>query len=158
MSRASNGESDRSTPPSTGGGEPAPGQRGARPSAITLISVIVLLEAIALLGVAAWYVYELFTSTPASFGGAIFTLALLIAISVSLLAVSHFLYRGYRWTRSAALVWQLFMLTIAVPTLGAGLVLLGLALLVPPLLVLLLLFDKRTIAFASRRGGEPPAL
>lgn len=123
-----------------------------------VIAAIVLLEALALLAAAAWYVYELFTATPASFWGAIFTLGLLVVAGVWLLSVGVFLFRGLRWTRAAALVWQLFLLTIAVPTLSAGLVLPGLALLLPPLVVLLLLFDKSVIAFMSRTTGTPPAL
>ncbi|MBT1003016.1 hypothetical protein KIH31_10390 [Paenarthrobacter sp. DKR-5] len=125
---------------------------------MTVIAALVLLEALALLAAAGWYVYELSTATPASFWGAIFTLGLLVVAGVWLLSVGVFLFRGLRWTRAAALVWQLFLLTIAVPTLSAGLVLPGLALLLPPLVVLLLLFDKSVIAFMSRTTGTPPAL
>ncbi|MER2135043.1 MAG: hypothetical protein ABS910_10255, partial [Arthrobacter sp.] len=59
-----------------------------------------------------------------------------------------------RWTRAAALVWQLFMIVIAVPTLQGGLVLVGLLLLLPAAAVILLLFTKPVIAWTSHTSGE----
>jgi hypothetical protein len=53
---------------------------------------------------------------------------------------------------------QLFVLTIGFPTLTGGLVWAGLAMLLPALLVVVLLFDKRVVTFASRTGGSPPAV
>ena len=93
-----------------------------------------------------------------SFWGAVFTLGLLLAFSVWLYSVAHFLFRGRRWTRAAALVAQLFVLTIGFPTLSGGVVVPGLALLLPALTAIVLLFDKRVISYASRTGGLPPAL
>ena len=116
-------------------------------------------EAIALLVAAAWYGYELFTGSPVlSLWGAVFTLGLLLAFSAWLFAVSVFLYRGYRWTRAAALVAQLFVLTIGVPTLTSGLVLAGLAMVVPAGIAIVLLFSNKVISHASRTGSPPPAL
>nr|WP_231707683.1 hypothetical protein [Arthrobacter sp. zg-Y919] len=89
-------------------------------------------------------------SAPLSLGGAVFTLAFAVALAVWLLAVGHFFFRGYRWTRAAALVWQLFVVVLAVPTLQAGLVLPGLVLLLPAAAVLLLLFTKPVLAHTTR--------
>ena len=114
-----------------------------------------MLEALGLLAVAGWYVYNLFTATAASLGGAVFSLILVLAVAVWLLVVGHFFFRGMRWTRAAALVWQLFMVAVAVPTLQGGLVLVGLLLLVPPAVVLLLLFTKPVMAWTSRTNSEP---
>ncbi len=136
-----------------------PGQAAGRPRAITVIASIVAAEATALLAAAAWYGYELATGAPVlSFWGAVFTLALLLAFAAWLYAVGHFLFRGYRWTRAATLVAQLFVLTIGFPTLTGGLVGAGLAMLVPAALVIVLLFDKRVVTYASRTGGSAPAL
>lgn len=130
-----------------------------RPRAITVIVSVVAAEATALLGAAAWYGYELVTGSPVlSFWGAVFTLALLLAFAAWLYAVGHFLYRGYRWTRAASLVAQLFVLTIGFPTLTGGLVWAGLAMLIPAVLVIVLLFDKRVVTYASRTGGSAPAI
>nr|WP_231707804.1 MULTISPECIES: hypothetical protein [Arthrobacter] len=122
-----------------------------------MISAILVLEALGLLGVAAWYIYNLLTATATSLGGAVFTLILVIVLAVWLLVVGHFFFRGMRWTRAAALVWQLFMIVLAVPTLQGGVVLVGLLLLVPAAAVILLLFTKPVIAWTSRTSGDAQA-
>ncbi|WP_120950782.1 hypothetical protein [Arthrobacter oryzae] len=147
------------------GQHPLPGADGGpagpavRPRAVVVIAVVVALEAAALLLAAAWYGTQLLSGAPvASFWGAVFTLGLLLAFSAWLFAVARFLLRGFRWPRAGALVTQLFVLTIGFPTLTGGYPLAGLAMLVPAVLTIVLLFDKRVIAFASRAAGAPPAL
>lgn len=143
--------------PSTDGSNSAPGT-GPRPLGIIVISAVVLLEALALLVAAGLYAFQLLTGAPvASFWGAVFTLGLLLAFSLWLFAVGHFLFRGYRWTRAAALVAQLFVLTIGVPTITGGLPLAGLAMVVPALAAIVFLFEKKVLAFASRSGGSSGA-
>ncbi|WP_374111519.1 hypothetical protein [Paenarthrobacter sp. UW852] len=143
---------------STPGTIGAPG-RTPRPLGVAVISLVVVLEALALLGAAAWYAFELLTGAPVlTFWGAIFTLGLLLAFSAWLFAVGHFLFRGYRWTRAAALVAQLFVLTIGFPTMTGGLVLPGLAMIIPALAAIVFLFQKDVIAYASRTGGTSAAL
>ncbi|MCF3140210.1 hypothetical protein LRQ04_13200 [Paenarthrobacter sp. AR 02] len=143
---------------STPGTAGAPG-RTPRPLGVAVISLVVVLEALALLGAAAWYAFELLTGAPVlTFWGAIFTLGLLLAFSAWLFAVGHFLFRGYRWTRAAALVAQLFVLTIGFPTMTGGLVLPGLAMIIPALAAIVFLFQKDVIAYASRTGGTSAAL
>ncbi|HBH56842.1 MAG TPA: hypothetical protein DDY41_01465, partial [Arthrobacter bacterium] len=123
---------------------------------MVVIALIVAAEATALLIAAAWYGYELLSGAPVmSFWGAVFTLGLLLAFSAWLYSVGHFLFRGRRWTRAAALVAQLFVLTIGFPTLTAGVLWAGIAMLVPALTAIVLLFDKRVISYASRAGGLP---
>ncbi|AFR29725.1 hypothetical protein [Arthrobacter sp. Rue61a] len=132
---------------------------GRRPLGIVIISVVVGLEALALLGAAAWYAFELLSGAPVlTFWGAVFTLGLLLAFSAWLFAVSHFLFRGYRWTRAAALVAQLFVLTIGFPTVTSGLLLPGLAMLIPAVAAIIFLFQKDVVAYASRTGGTTAAL
>lgn len=130
-----------------------------RPGGILVIALIVAAEATALFAAAVWYGYGLVTGAPVlSFGGAVFTLGLLLAFSGWLYAVASFLVRGRRWTRAAALVAQLFALTIGFPTLTGGVVWAGLAILVPAVTAVVLLFDKRVIGYASQTGALPPAL
>lgn len=139
-------------------GAPGPAPE-ARPAGITVIAVVTALEATALLVAAGWYGFQLLTGAPVlSFWGAVFTLGLLLAFSAWLFAVGYFLFRGYRWPRAGALVAQLFMLTIGFPTLTGGYPAAGLAMLLPAALAIVLLFDKRVIAFASRPGGSSRAL
>lgn len=129
-----------------------------RPKGVFIIAGIVVLEALALLAVAAWYVYELFESTPLSYGGAVFFVVLVLLLAAGLLAVGHFLFRGYRWPRSAVLVWQLFMVLLAVTTMTSGQVLIGWAMLLPAVIVLILLFTKDVIAYTSRTSKDGTVL
>jgi fatty acid desaturase len=130
-----------------------------RPAGIVVVAAVAALEAAALLAAAGWYGFQLVSGAPVlSFWGAVFTLGLLLAFSAWLFAVGHFLFHGYRWPRAGALVAQLFMLTIGFPTLTGGYPLAGLAMLLPAAVAIVLLFDKRVIAFASRTGGTPPTL
>lgn len=155
----------RKNPSERAGQGPLPGADGGpavpavRPKAVVVIAVVVALEAAALLLAAAWYGTQLLSGAPVvSFWGAVFTLGLLLAFSVWLFAVARFLLRGFRWPRAGALVAQLFVLTIGFPTLTGGYPLAGLSMLIPAVLTIVLLFDKRVIAFASRAAGAPPAL
>jgi hypothetical protein len=130
-----------------------------RPAAVLLVALIVAVEATALLAAAAWYGYQLAAGSPVlSFWGAVFTLGLLLAFSAWLYAVSVFLYRGYRWTRAAALVAQLFVLTIGFPTFTGGLPWAGTAMVVPAATAIVLLFHHKVISYASRTGSTTPAL
>lgn len=131
----------------------------ARPAGVLVVATVVAIEATALLAAAAWYGYQLAVGSPVlSFWGAVFTLALLLAFSAWLYAVAVFHYRGFRWTRAAALVAQLFVLTIGIPTLTGGLLLPGLAMLIPAAAAIVLLFQDKVMAFASRTGDTPPTL
>lgn len=154
-------KSDRPEDGAFNGPSPMPGsdpEIPLRPIGAVIIALVLVLEALALLAAAAFYIHGLITSTPASFGGAIFMLALLLLLAGWLLAVGHFLFRGYRWTRAAALVWQLFMFVLGFPALTSGYLIYGLALVIPPAVALLLLFDKRVIAYVSKTAQPPAAL
>jgi hypothetical protein len=130
-----------------------------RPRAVVVIAVVVALEAAALLLAGVWYGTQLVTGAPVlSFWGAVFTLCLLLAASVWLFAVARFLLRGFRWPRAGALIAQLIVLTIGFPTLTGGYPLAGLAMVIPAVTAIVLLFDKRVIAFGSRAAGASPAL
>lgn len=147
------GENSLRNPDGAAAGNPV------RPKGIIVIAVVVALEATALLVAGGWYATQLLTGAPVlSFWGAVFTLCLLLAFSAWLFAVARFLLRGFRWPRAGALVAQLFVLTIGFPTLTGGYPVAGLAMLIPAVTAIVLLFDKRVIAFASRAAGAPPAL
>ena len=159
MSRPPEYPADPQIPSEGSGPERPAGVRPSRPAAVLVLALIVAAEATALLAAAAWYGYQLAVGSPVlSFWGAVFTLGLLLAFSAWLFAVALFLYRGYRWTRAAALVAQLFVLTIGFPTMSAGLPVAGLAMLVPAVTAIVLLFQNKVISFASRTGSSTPAL
>ena len=136
---------------------PGAGHLAPRPPAVFIISAVLVLEALALLGVAGWYVYNLLTVAPVSMGGAVFTTVLIAAAGIWLLALGHFFFRGYRWTRAGTLVFQLFAVVIAVPTLQGGVILTGLLLLLPAAAVLLLLFTRPVLDHTSKISGDPKA-
>ncbi|WP_235563334.1 hypothetical protein [Arthrobacter sp. Soil782] len=125
---------------------------------VTIIAAILLCEAAALLAVAGWFAFGLMTSTPTSLGGAIFMLVLLLLFTGWLLVVAHFLFRGYRWTRSAALVFQFFVIVVAIPTLTGGVLWVGLLLLVPAVVVVHQLFTRPVVAFTTATSDGTPTL
>lgn len=137
--------------------DPQP-DRIARPKGVIIIAAILVCEAGALLAVAGWFLLGLITSTPMSLGGAIFMLVLLVLLAGWLLAVGHFFFRGYRWTRSAALVFQFFVAVIAIPALTAGVIWLGLLLLVPAVIVVHQLFTRPVVAYTGRTSDSTPML
>lgn len=129
-----------------------------RPVGVVIIAAILLCEAAVLLAVAGWFAFGLITSTPTSLGGAVFMLVLLLLFAGWLLIVAHFLFRGYRWTRSAALVFQFFVIVVAIPTLTGGIIWVGLLLLVPAVVVVHQLFTRPVAAYTSRTGDGTPML
>lgn len=105
-----------------------------------------------LIVVGIWYAVSMFRSDSYDTGVAFFSLAL-IALAIGwLVAVSVFLYRGYRWTRSAALVWQLFLIVLAFPLFNGEQWFLALAVVTPAATILLLLFSQPVVAFMGRRS------
>lgn len=130
-----------------------------RPRAVLAVAGIVAAEATALLAAAAWYGYQLFSGSPVlSFWGAVFTLGLMLAFSAWLFATAVFLVRGYRWTRAAALVAQLFVLVIGFPSISGGVVVPGLLMVVPAVIASVLLFSSKVIGFVTRTGNPAPTL
>ncbi|MGN6402939.1 hypothetical protein [Sinomonas sp.] len=129
-----------------------PSSRGqARPVQLVVLVAIVWLEALVLLALAVLYGVELANGqAQVSPGGAIFTMVLLALFGVGIAFAGLLLARGYRWTRSAVLVVQLFAATIGLPTMTGGYVLYGLLILIPAAAALVLLFTKPVFAATQR--------
>jgi len=135
------------------------GAPASRPLSVTVVSLVALAEGLALLVVAGIYVINLLAGTPVlTLAGAVFLAILFAALGLGLMAIGHFLFRGYRWPRSGALVAQLFILAIGIPTLQAGLIWQGLLIIVPSALSALLIFDPRAVAYGrwSTQVEDPP--
>ncbi|MGO4384569.1 hypothetical protein [Specibacter sp. RAF43] len=130
----------------------------ARPVGVTVIAAVVGLEALAVLAAAIYSVAGLAAHEVRSIGSALFLAVLLLGLAAGLGAVAVNAYKGMRWTRSAAFVWQLLMVAVAVPALVSGAVPAGLALLLPPVLAVYYLFTPKVVAFSQRTGGEHPVL
>ena len=129
-----------------------------RPLGVYVVSVVVGLEALAMGVAGVWSVISMFTQPVFSLASAIFLSVLLLGLAVALSAVAVNVFKGFRWTRSAAFVWQLLMVAIATPTLLEGNVALGLVLLLPPLAVAFFLFTPKVVAFSLRAGTSTKVL
>ncbi|WFR83102.1 hypothetical protein [Arthrobacter sp. Y-9] len=127
---------------------PQTGALLSRPLSVTVVSLVALVEGLVLLVVAGIYVVNLLAGTPVlTFAGAVFLAVLFAALGLGLMAIGHFLFRGYRWPRSGALVAQLFILAIGIPTLQAGLIWQGLLIIIPAAVSAVLIFDPRAVAY-----------
>ncbi|ALE07908.1 hypothetical protein AL755_16360 [Arthrobacter sp. ERGS1:01] len=119
---------------------------------------MVALEALALAAAGIWFIVGAFTQTAQSLPSTVFLIVLVFALAAGLGAVAVNAFKGYRWTRSAAFVWQLLMVAIAFPALLGGSTLIGLVLLLPPLAVIYFLFTPKVVAYSLRTGGGQPIL
>lgn len=130
----------------------------ARPLGVFVIAGVVGLEALALGVLGVWSIVSLLTQPSFSMASSIFLTVLLVGLAAGLAAVAVNAFKGLRWTRSAAFVWQLLMVAIAVPALLEGQVLLGLVLILPPLAVAYFLFTPKVVEFSLRTGSEGSVL
>lgn len=120
-------------------------------AALVTISVVLVLEALAVIGIAIWLFVDLIALQPASYATAIALIVLVVlgAIWVGATAVASFTRAP--WSRAAAIVWQVLQVSVAV---GAfqGLFAradLGWLLLVPAITVIgLLLWPPVRVAYA----------
>jgi hypothetical protein len=134
-------------------GRPDTGVRAA----LVIVSVVLVLEALAVIGVAVWLIVDLIALQPSSYATAIALIVLVVigAIWIGATAVASFARAP--WSRAAAIVWQVLQLSIAV---GAfqGLFArpdVGWALLVPAITVIgLLLWTPVRIAYARPERPE----
>lgn len=150
---------DDSSPEPTAGEASAHRPAGGVRAALVTVSVLLVLEALAVAGVAIWLLVDLFALQPSSYAMAIALLVLVVlgAIWVGATAVASF--SRAPWSRAAAIVWQVLQLSIAV---GAfqGLFArpdVGWFLLVPAVTVIgLLLWPPVRVAYARPEGHAEP--
>ncbi len=126
----------------------------SRPVGVYVVAIVVGIEALAIGAMGLYSIFSALTQTPHSMASAVFLIVLLLALAAGLGAVAVNVFRGFRWTRSAAFVWQLLMVAIAVPALFAGTIGLGLLLLLPPVATVYFLFTPKVVAFSLRTGAE----
>ncbi len=123
-----------------------------------MIAGLLLLEALAFLGVGILFLGSLAMGDLVSVGGTVFLAVFLILLAVWLVVLARALWRGFRWPRSAALVIQLFLVILSVSFLSSGSVAIGLAMLVPGAVVLIALFTRPVLNYTSRVTGETRTL
>lgn len=134
--------------------DPAPVRR--RPPSIVVVAALLLLEAVAALGVAAWYATSLGEPGPLPMGGRIFMLVLILGAAAWQANIGVQVFKGHAWTRAAAVVWQVFQVIFAVSFLGGGgwNLVLGFTLLIPAAAIILLIFDPKATAFFGDRSPQ----
>lgn len=146
-------ETPESTPPVE---QKAP--RPKRPLGVYVISFVVGLQALALAAAGIWFTVGSFLLTPHSVASTVFMIVLLFAFAAGLAAVAVNAFKGLRWTRSAAFVWQLLMVAVAVPALLGGPVPLGLALVIPAVATIFFLFTPKVVEFSLLSNQDQAVL
>ncbi|WP_241979202.1 hypothetical protein [Cryobacterium sinapicolor] len=134
--------------------------RVRRPRALLLLAAILYAEAALLWAAVAWLILELLIATPTSLATALAILVLVVIAASWVTAIAVNSLRRRSWIRGAAVTWQLVQIAVAVGSFQ-GLYArtdLGWALLLPSVVVLVLLFQRRVIAettTARSADGSP---
>ena len=125
-----------------------------RPLSVVLVSVVLSVQAVALLGIAGLFTYETATTPSLSLGGAIFFDVLVWISALAAGAVTRSFWRGNASTRAAVIVWQMVLVGIAIATGQGADARLDLALIlgVPAVAVtIIVLFAKSITAHLDRK-------
>lgn len=128
--------------------------RNPRPAGVFVVAAVVALESLILGVLGVWSIVLALTQPTHSMASGVFLIVLLLALCAGLALVAVNVYRGFRWTRSAAFVWQLLMVAVAVSTLLEGNILPGLLMLLPAVVAAYFLFTPKVVAFSLRTGSE----
>jgi len=83
-----------------------------------IVAAIVCAESIVVIVYGFVLGIETLVDRPASFVGSAFLALLVVLLGAGVASVSLGLWRGQRWSRSPALVWQALQASVAVPALG----------------------------------------
>jgi uncharacterized membrane protein (DUF2068 family) len=100
------------------------------------------LQGALLVGIAVFYVVELFVATATDTTRALVSAGLALLAGIGLVLVARGLWQGRRWARSPALVTNLILLPVAVGLLQGGRWYAGIPLLVAAVAVVVLLFSS----------------
>lgn len=133
--------------------DPAP-QPAVRPPGVLLIGGVLMVQAAALVLLAARFMLTIFGPDPLSVGGSVFMAVLLVLLGAGLVTLARRLAGGFRWPRSPALVVQLFLVILSFPYFSAGNPLFGVLLLVPAAAVIVTLFSRPVVQFTVRPVGS----
>lgn len=94
------------------GGQATP-ESGVR-TALVVVSVLLLLEAAAMVALVIWLLIDLFSLEPSSYATAIALLVLVAIGAIWVVTVAVGSLRQAPWSRAAAIVWQILQVSIAV--------------------------------------------
>jgi hypothetical protein len=122
----------------------------------TIGAVILAIESLAVLGFGAWMLLDLFSGQAKSLPAALTLIALYLAAGAWVGYLAFGVRKGARWARSGAIFWQtcqLFLASQSFTGRGASPVI-GIALILPSVLVLALMFSKPVLADSKRQLEE----
>lgn len=127
-----------------------------RPREATALAILLLLEAAGMLVLAGWLVFEAIVLDRTQLGATLFLAALAAGSAFFLLQAGRGVLDGRSWSRSATVVWQVLQVGIAVGTYNGaeGPVPLALALFVPAVVALVLVFRKPTREWLARERQQ----
>lgn len=89
---------------------PRPGVRAA----LRTVSIVLVLEALAVIAVAIWLVIDLVSLEPSSYATAIALIVLVVVGAVWVGATALASFSRAPWSRAAAIVWQILQVSVAV--------------------------------------------
>ena len=130
--------------------------RGSRSRALMGLVVVLGLEILALAGTTVFLVLELLVDRPDSYASGV-ALAVVIAVAtIWVVFIVIGVVRGQAWTKAAVVVLQILVGAVAIGSLQGvdARPDLGIALLVPAILALVLLFSKSVLAHVSERDDR----
>ncbi|HEY4614362.1 MAG TPA: hypothetical protein VIG75_02750, partial [Citricoccus sp.] len=119
--------------------------RGVRPPAVVAVTVLLSLQALAVLGVAVSYGLQVGTGY-LNLGAQVFLVALLAGAGVWIATVASGMWRGRPWVRAATVVIEMFAVILSISFFSAGNALVGLVFLVPAAVALVLMFSRQVAA------------
>lgn len=140
--------------------EPLDSQRdrasdGPRSRAIIALAALLGLESLALVGTTIYLGIEILTAPASSLASAVALTAVAAIAAVWVAVIALNVLRGNAWVRGASIVVQVLLIALAVGSFqgeGANPIV-GVALLVPAVLVLVLVFTRSVLAATARRDG-----
>ncbi|GGO44523.1 hypothetical protein GCM10010977_15110 [Citricoccus zhacaiensis] len=119
-----------------------PPERAHRAPSVVALTVLLLLQALAVLGVAVVFALEI-GSGVLNLGAQIFLVVLVAAAGIWIGAAGLSLWAGRAWVRAAVVVIELFAVILSVSFFSAGNVATGLLFLVPAAGILFLMFSRQ---------------
>ena len=137
---------------SSGGDNRKPAGRMRIPGSLIGLAVVLFLESAALAAVTIWFLVEILTTQVNSVGGSILTLSLAVGATAWIASAGVGALRARSWVRGAALTWQLCQVAVAVGAFQGIFAqpAVGIAILVPTVAALVLLFVPPTTAALRR--------
>jgi hypothetical protein len=116
------------------------------PGSLIGLAVVLFLESAALAAVTIWFLVEILTTQVNSVGGSILTLSLAVGATAWVASAGVAALRAQPWVRGAALTWQLCQVAVAVGAFQGIFAqpAVGIAILVPTVIALVLLFVPPT--------------